>query len=151
MPPQPKRNPARRNKSATKATLTGEHDVQAPPLPRGRDWDWQTESWWRDIWASPMAPEYDDSDKHGLFRLAVLVDDYWTADNPNTRVKVAQEIRMQGQLYGITPLDRRRLQWEISRGDEAAEKTRKRAASKAQSVPSEQPAVDPRSVLRAVQ
>lgn len=148
MPPQPKRNPARRNKSTTKATLSVVHDVEAPALPE-QEWHPQTLEWWEDIWASPMAPEYDDSDRHGLIRLAILVDDYWLADNANTRVKLSAEIRMQGQLYGITPLDRRRLQWEIDRGDGAEERTQKRRAT-AKSPKSDGPAVDPRSVLQAV-
>jgi hypothetical protein len=98
-----------------------------------------------------MAPEYDDSDRHGLIRLAILVDDYWLADNANTRVKVSAEIRMQGQLYGITPLDRRRLQWEIDRGEDAEERTRKRkAAAKPAAPSSNEPVVDPRSLLQAV-
>ncbi|PRY56451.1 hypothetical protein [Glycomyces artemisiae] len=154
MPGQlPKEDPARRNKSTSKATLNPDHDVQAPLLPKGRTWDWQTESWWRDIWASPMASEYDDSDKHGLFRLAVLVDDYWTTDNANTRVKLAAEIRQQGALYGITPLDRRRLQWEVARGDEAEQKNRRRTAEQAPPATGDgappQPA-DPRQYLHLV-
>lgn len=148
--PQPKRNPARRNKQSTRATLSAVHDLEPPPLPRGREWDWQTESWWRDIWSSPMAPEYDESDRHGLFRLAVLVDDFWTADSASTRMKLAAEIRMQGSLFGITPLDRRRLQWEIDRGEQAEEKTRRRKAA-TQAPKSDESGPDPRSVLQAVQ
>jgi hypothetical protein len=147
--PQPKRNPARRNKTTTRATLSVVHDVEAPELPEGREWHPQTLQWWTDIWASPMAPEYDDSDRHGLIRLAILVDDYWLADNANTRVKVSAEIRMQGQLYGITPLDRRRLQWEIDRGEDAEERTRQRKAA-AKPVEPREPVADPRSVLQAV-
>jgi hypothetical protein len=97
-----------------------------------------------------MAPEYDDSDKHGLIRLAILVDDYWTADNANLRVKLSAEIRMQGQLYGITPLDRRRLQWEIDRGEAAEENTRKRKTAAEKPRESSEPAADPRSLLQAV-
>lgn len=126
------------------------HDVEAPELPGSREWHPQTMEWWDDIWASPMAPEYDDSDKHGLIRLAILVDDYWVADNANTRVKLSAEIRMQGQLYGITPLDRRRLQWEIERGEDAEEKSRKRKAAAKAPVVSGEPAADPRSLLQAV-
>lgn len=149
--PQPKRNAARRNKTTTRSTLSLVHDVEAPSLPDDREWHSQTKSWWEDIWASPMAPEYDGSDKHGLIRLAILVDDYWMADNANTRVKLSAEIRMQGQLYGITPLDRRRLQWEIDRGETAEENSRKRkAAAKPAAPASDEPAVDPRSLLQAV-
>lgn len=146
MPTMPKRNPARRNKSVTRATLSTEHDVKAPPLPkREAGWDWQTEAWWRDVWASPMAPEFHESDRHGLFALAALVDDFWRADSARDRTALASEIRLQRQCFGLTPIDRRRLQWEIERTDEAVDKGRKRRAAK----PAE-PVGDPRSVLRAV-
>lgn len=122
----PKRNPARRNKSTSSATLSTDHDLQAPPLPNGRAWHWQTESWWRDIWASPMAPEYDSSDRHGLYVLAALVDDYWLAETPRERAALAAEIRLQRQCFGLTPIDRRRLQWEIEKASDAMDKGRRR-------------------------
>lgn len=127
MPPTPKANPARRNKSTTKATLTVVHEVKAPKLPlREGGWHQQTVEWWYDIWASPMAPEFDQSDQHGLFMLAVLVDEFWR--NPSQAL--AAEIRLQRQCYGMTPIDRRRLQWEIERTDEAVDKGEKRRAAK---------------------
>lgn len=127
MPPTPKRNPARRNKSTTKATLTVVHEVQAPDLPdRELPWHEQTIEWWLDIWASPMAPEFDKSDRHGLFMLAVLVDEFWK----NPTQALAAEIRLQRQCYGMTPIDRRRLQWEIERTDEAVDRGEKRRAAK---------------------
>lgn len=146
--PQPKRNPARRNAHSTKATLSVVHDVRAPLLPKGRDWDWQTESWWRDIWASPMAPEFDESDKHGLFALAVLVDDFWKAESATERANLSKEIRLQRQCFGLTPIDRRRLQWEIDRGDVAEERTRRRKSA-AEPKPDEG-GPDPRSGLQVV-
>lgn len=149
MPPQPKRNPARRNKSATRATLSVVHDVEAPELPEGREWHSQTLQWWADIWDSPMAPEYDDSDRHGLFALAVLIDDFWLADTPTARAALSSEIRLQRQCFGLTPIDRRRLQWEIDRGEAAEEKSRKRKSSKSEA-PSE-PVVDPRAGLSIAQ
>jgi hypothetical protein len=144
MPAMPKRNPARRNKSATKATLSADHDVEAPPLP-GDEGSWHplTLAWWADLWRSPMAPEYDQSDIHGLYMLAALVDQFWSVRDP----KLAGEIRLQRQAFGLSPIDRRRLQWEIERTDEAQEKGRKRRAAKPK--PTE-PVVDPRAVLRAV-
>lgn len=127
MPALPKRNPARRNASSTRATLSAVHDVEAPPLPPVREWDWQTESWWRDVWASPMAPEYDDSDRHGLLMLAVLVDEFWKKPTWTT----AAEIRLQRQCFGLSPIDRRRLQWEIEKVDEAQDRGRKRRSASA--------------------
>lgn len=143
MPQMPKRNPARRNKSTTRAALSADHKIQAPELPE-MDWHPQTLAWWRDVWASPMAPEYDDSDRHGLFMLAVLVDRFWNEPSQ----AVAGEIRLQRQCFGLTPIDRRRLQWEIERTDDAQAKGERRRKA---ATPSPEPAVDPRSVLRAVQ
>ena len=100
--PVPPKHPsarARRNRSTTAATLKADPDLEAPPLPP-RSWDEQTLAWWADVWASPMAPEYDDSDKHGLIALAVLVDDFWTADSPRLRRDLAGEIRLQTQRFG---------------------------------------------------
>lgn len=145
MPQMPKSNPARRNKSATRATLTADHDVQAPDLPEG-EWHPQTEQWWRDVWASPMAPEYDESDRHGLFALARLVNDFWTAESARERAALSAEIRLQRQCFGLTPIDRRRLQWEIERTEEAQDKGKKR---RSQPKPKDE-RPDPRSVLRSV-
>lgn len=150
MPPTPKHPSvrARRNKTSTSATLQVVHDVVAPPLPAGRAWTWETESWWRDVWASPMAPEYDSSDRHGLFALAALVDDFWSADSPRDRAALASEIRLQRQCFGLTPMDRRRLQWEIERTEEAQDRGERRRAA----APKPQPTggADPRDALRAV-
>ncbi|MEV6344142.1 hypothetical protein [Actinoplanes sp. NPDC051851] len=151
MPGPPPKHPGtrqRRNRTSTAATLSVVHDVEEPALPT-RLWHEQTRSWWRDIWASPMAPEWDDSDVHGLFNLALLVDDFWTTDDPKLRKELAAEIRQQRQGFGLTPIDRRRLQWEIERTDEAQDRGRRRRAA----VPASPPkpaAEDPRAVLRSV-
>lgn len=130
---------ARANKTSTAATLKLVHDVKMPELPP-RTWHAMTIVWWRDIWASPMAPEFDKSDKHGLFILAMLVDDFW--ENP-TR-EAAAEIRLQRQAFGLTPLDRRRLQWQIEQAEEAQERGARRRTAAPNSV---NKADDPRSVL----
>lgn len=140
--PKPASTRQRRNKASTHRQLEVVHDVEAPKLPAGTKWHKQTREWWRDVWASPMAPEYDDSDIHGLFMLAVLVDAYWQDPSP----KLAAEIRLQRQCFGLTPIDRRRLQWEIDRGDSAAQKTRKRREAVAPK-PEAVPEVDPRQLL----
>lgn len=144
MPPLPKTaaTRARTNKSSTHRHLELTHDVEAPKLPAGRKWQKATRDWWRDVWASPMAPEYDSSDVHGLFMLAVMVDDFWV--EPST-VKAA-EIRLQRQCFGLSPIDRRRLQWEIDRGDSAQAKTRKRREASSPK-PEAVPEVDPRRLL----
>jgi hypothetical protein len=125
--PKPAGTRQRRNKSSTHTQLQMVHDVEAPPLPADREWHPLTLEYWRDIWASPMAPEYDSSDLHGLWVLAALVDEFW---NHPTQ-PIAAEIRLQRQCFGLSPIDRRRLQWEIDRGDSAAAKTQRRREARA--------------------
>lgn len=120
--------------------------VRRPPLPKHRQWHPMTVAWWRDVWASPMAPEYDDSDRHGLFALAVLVDRFWVADNPTEESRLAAEIRLQRQAYGLSPIDRRRLAWEIERGDAADRKVRARRAEDRPQAVSD---ADPRAAMLA--
>lgn len=142
MPVMPKRSPARRNRSTTRATLVADPEIVTPDLP-ARSWHEQTLAWWADVWASPMAPEYDESDVHGLIMLAVLVDEFWRKPTWTT----AAEIRLQRQCFGLTPIDRRRLQWEIEKADEAqARGAKRRTASK----PPAASSGDPFAALRAV-
>lgn len=119
MPPLPKdpKLRRRRNKESTAATLVDTRPIEGvPELPkRRRRWNPLTRAWWRDVWASPMAGEYVQADVHGLYVLADLVDRYWREPS----VVLAAEIRLQRQCFGLTPIDRRRLQWEVKRLEEA--------------------------------
>jgi hypothetical protein len=77
MPGPPPKHPSlrrRNNKAATRAILSADHDIEAPPLPdaAGADWHELTKRWWADLRASPMATEYIDSDLPGLYRVAML-------------------------------------------------------------------------------
>jgi hypothetical protein len=96
-----------------------------------------------------MAPEYDDSDRHGLFSLAVLVDDFWHCGEAKLRTAIAAEIRQQRQCFGLTPIDRRRLQWEIERSEDAQDRGQRRRGTTPPVAPVAG-ATDPRSALRAV-
>ena len=82
-----------------------------------------------------MATEYTQADVYGLWILADLLQQYW--DNPCPQI--AAEIRLQRQCYGLTPIDRRRLQWEIDRVNETKPTTSRPKRVK-----------DPRSVLKSV-
>lgn len=135
----------RENRVSTAATLvdTSPLNVGVPPLPtRGRrKWRQEVIDWWADVWASPMASEYVQADLHGLYLLADLLDTYWRVPT----VALATEIRLQRQCFGLTPIDRRRLQWEVHRTEEAERKrrpTERRTAAN--------PHDDPRDVLRVV-
>jgi hypothetical protein len=144
---------ARTNRVPGHATLTMEpaQKRRVPALPKltrlvnGEaqrvEWHKMTRAWWRDVWLSPMADEYLDADAHGLYRLAVLVDDFWNAPSE----KLAAEIRLQQQCFGLTPIDRRRLQWEVERV-EAVVKQRPPRRTEAPQEPIE----DVRSVLKVL-
>ena len=146
VPPLPK--PAeirqRQNKSSTRATLPaeGQQRRRAPRLPcREEGWNRLTRRFWADVWHSPMATEYVQADLHGLYRLVRLVDQFWS--EPTT--VLAAEIRLEQQAYGLTPLDRRRLEWSIAQTEEATTKRQQRRVRQAQAGE-----VDPRDVLRVV-
>ena len=150
--PAPKHSSARarRNKASTAATLAADPDLIAPDLP-GEHWHPMTLSFWNDLWSSPMAPEYDDSDRHGLFMLAQIVNDFWTTESADMRKSLAAEIRMQRNRYGLSPMDRRSLQWEIERVEEAQGRgDRRRARAEVDKPTPAKAATDPRSVLRVV-
>ncbi len=124
----------RRNKAATRATLRveGEARKRAPRLPErgeGLEWHRLTRAWWQDVWHSPMSREYLDADVHGLYRLAVLVDKFWLKPSAT----LAQTIAAQEQRFGLSPLDRRRLEWIVER----AEAERRKPARQATSQPSD--------------
>lgn len=143
--PQPKKHSstrARANQASTAATLTEGVAVVRPDLPGTRDWHPQTVEWWADLWTAPMAAEYHSSDRHALFILAALVDDFWLDPSSSK----AGEIRLQRQAFGLTPYDRRRLEWTIESAEESKAKGRQRTLR--EQAPSR--GDDPRSALYAV-
>lgn len=99
----------------------------------------ETLAWWRDLWHSPMAAEYARVDIHQLYILADLIDRYWSAPS----AAIASEIRQHRAAFGLTPIDRRRLQWTIP-----GEGPRPKRGPQPMAPPT--PIGDPRDVLRAV-
>ena len=145
-PPKKAQMRQRRNKTSTATTLvrTRPPRKRAPSLPKrydDKEWHRLTRAWWRDVWRSPMAAEFLEADKHALFRLAALVDKFWRRPTKD----LAAEIRLEQQAFGLTPIDRRRLQWQVA--DEEDMPTRKRTR---QAVDEESPADDPRKILKMV-
>lgn len=112
MPKDPKIR-QRRNVVSTSSTLDGDAGTRKrmPSLASivKRNWHGQTLAWWRDVWHSPMAAEFLEADRHALVRLAVLIDAFWNEPSK----ELAAEIRLEQQAFGLTPIDRRRLQWSI--------------------------------------
>jgi hypothetical protein len=108
----------RRNKVSTAATLREiepSERKRTPSLPKrsdGQAWHPVSRLWWRSVWQSPMAAEYLDADVKGrLYRLAILVDRFWW--RPSIALD-AQICRNEAAL-GLSPIDRRRLQWEVEK------------------------------------
>jgi len=64
------------------------------------------------------------------------------AKETRKRAALAQEIRMQGQRFGLSPIDRRRLQWEVERAETAGRHR--------QPPPRTKRVKDPRQLLRVV-
>ena len=151
-PPKDPRMRQRRNRVSTAATLPAMGDPAgvigrlAPELPvriaPEPPWHPLTLAFWKEVWASPMAAEYIACDVPGLVNVARLQD----AVNYGDLEKLT-ELRLQRLPFGLTPLDRRRLQWEMERGETA---TRRLAQTKGQNLPQPTSRNDPRAALRAV-
>lgn len=142
-PPKPAHLRQRVNKKSTHAQLPAQGEVKgevpAIPNPDGRVWHPLTVAAWASAWLSPMASQFLDADVAAMGRLAVL----WDAFNQVPTSQLAAEIRLQEQRFGLTPLDRSRLQWEIARGDEAVDRKRPKGDRKTGTH-------DPRNVLSMV-
>lgn len=97
-----------------------------------------TRRWWKDIWTSPQHYEFLRADLGALFRLAVLIDKFWTGAG----LAVAAEIRMMEREFGLTPLSRRRLEWSVAQAEEATSRHEEKRSRRAKIVD------DPRGVLK---
>ena len=127
-PPKPSHMRQRKNKMTTRATLPAparKPRSKIPPLPargKGRGaWHPRVRAWWSDVWKSPMAAEYLDVHRHGLEALADLRQEFHTATEAGKLLALHSEIRQSQRDYGLTPLDLRRLQWEVRRAVDAAD------------------------------
>jgi hypothetical protein len=140
-PPKPAHLRQRTNKKAGFAVLTEAPAGEPPPIPNpdGRDWHPLTVQSWEKAWHSEMATKWLDSDVEGLGRLAILWDEFYK--EPKTLTMA--EIRLQEQRFGLSPLDRSRLQWEILRTDDAERRKPKPELPR-------RTGTDPRAILQAV-
>lgn len=149
--PAQKKDPsvrARRNQSATRATLSRSVAREIPELPeRVQGWHSLTREWWADVWSSPMSPEWDDSDVHNVYIAAAIYDDMWTAETAKERKDAAAEYRLQRVDLGLSPYSRRRLEWTIESAEESKDRGRQR---RERSTIAPQAGDDPRNALRAV-
>jgi len=146
MPGPAPKDPAtrqRRNTRSTKAALPAEGLglKRVPLMPKGpADWVWhdRTRAWWRELWKSPMAANLVAMDLQGIERLAFVVD---RAHHSPGDAKLEEQIAKLSMPYGLSPLDRRRLEWSI-------EPPKPKAATAPAKPVDAGP--DPRSLLRVV-
>ena len=139
----PKNSSTRRRRNATQTSTLYAVDpatVTIPPLPPRREWQAETVEWWDIIFTSPMAAEFIDADLFNLYHLAELMDDFAMSQSTKERIELSKEIRIKGQAFGLTPLDRRRLSWEIEKGERAETQTRARRNRQVESVPADEDA-----------
>lgn len=158
--PKPDHLRQRRNKLPNAAILPTEDEALAnevPVLPareldgdkKPQAWHPQVLAWWESVWRSPMASEYLDADmKGGLYLLADLQQQRWDSRDKANLSAISAEIRLQEVRFGLSPVDRSRLRWVISQGEEAEEKTQARREGK-QRKP-KKPVRDPRTTLKMV-
>lgn len=152
-PPKPAALRQRRNGNNLGANLPAESETAANEVPElfDRDdeqpWHPKVVEWWESVWRSPMSAEYLGADmRGGLFLLADLHQLRWTATSRTALLEAAKEIRLQEVRFGLSPIDRRRLQWEVARGEEAERKTKNHRPPK----PPKSDGEDPRQVLKVV-
>lgn len=122
--PKPANLRQRRNKKTGATSLanaeSNDKKEKVPSLqnPDKRKFHRLTRQWWKRVWESPMASEFLPTDVDGLARLALLVDDYYNKPHKD----LMSEIRLQEARFGLSPVDRSRLQWEVQKGEEAERK-----------------------------
>lgn len=162
--PKDRATRARRNVSASQTDLDPMVRVKAPGFPRGlfgevaavvdeegtevtparaRSAHPLTRRWWRVVWQSPMAPLWLAADVERLYLVAALRDRFYR--EPTSAM--AAEIRQQERPLGLTPEDRKRLDWRIQHAP-AASGQQPAASEDEEPTPAAGP--DPRDVLRLV-
>lgn len=139
MPATPKPPGARRRRNTGQSEwqqLPAEGRQGEIPEPRtDRELGEVAKRYWDTLWTSPMAVTFTDADIQPLTRLAVLVDDRARAESAEGLLEIVEdyhgnsvevivgrfaadgEIRQLEDRYGVSPLARRRLQWEIRQGE----------------------------------
>lgn len=115
MPGPPPKHPSdrrRRNRVQTVELPADGSGLEAPELPGADDLLEWTRNYWTGLWASPMAVVWEPMDVPALIRLARLQDRQMRGEGTSTELG---EIRNLEDRFGLSPMARKRLQWEISR------------------------------------
>lgn len=149
--PNPKdpQTKSRGKKASTKAVLSVVVDHEVPEMPDPADWlsrpringvevtvgdddqpvQWSAAvvKWWNTIWSSPMSNEFHESDTAQL-DLAC----FYLHQVTNPYIKMAERLAAAAKYescvrnFGLTPMSRRSLQWEIEKVTDAQARNRRR-------------------------
>ncbi len=133
--PKPPGQRVRRNReqSEWRQLPAGGRSGRAPKPRTSVVWGEFGQAYWRALWSSPMAATYTEADVFPLTRLCSLVDrrerveagdpEVFAASSVDGEVTVVRgfdgdgEIRQLEDRFGISPLARRRLQWEVAQAE----------------------------------
>lgn len=110
--PKPKDERRRRNAPVHEWVILSEPRRGRAPALEGRNWTDQTKDWWKAIWKTPMATQWQKGDIPSLMDLARIKQAFW-----NGEYKLASEIRQREDRFGLTPKGRRDLRWIITEED----------------------------------
>jgi hypothetical protein len=114
----------------------------APKLPNWRRWDPKTRRWWKELWASPQATQWDPSGM-SLWVYAALMDMLITEEHPAHRL--SPELRAWEDRHGLSPKAMASLRWRIA----DAEPSDERPKGRYRHLKAIDPALDDYSHLRA--
>lgn len=120
MPPTPKPTAQRRRRNAIAGVAKLDKVGRKGPAPKPKttvELCPVAMDYWKTLWASPMALVYTDADVFPLSRMAVLVHERETERS----TAGDSELRQLEDRFGVSPLARRRLNWEIDQAGKAAE------------------------------
>jgi hypothetical protein len=108
----------RRNIKSEAAELSAPVDPRIPtmPNPDKRKWHPLAKRWWKNVWQSPMASRYLETDLDALGMIAILIDDFYKAPTK----ELAGEIRLQTARFGLSNWDRNRMDWTVKVTSETA-------------------------------
>jgi hypothetical protein len=118
--PKPSAQRRRRNAINPPVSLPKAGRVGRPPKPHcDVEWGEHARAYRTALWSSPMAAAYVKTDTFALTRLCCLVDER----DRFQRGELASfdgdaEIRQLEDRFGLSPLARRRLQWEIEESEQ---------------------------------
>lgn len=118
--PDPSRPYSRHRPRGVQSALTmlpaGGCDLPPPTIPNVRKWSRYERRLWRELWASPQATQWDDSN---VLAVAMLIVHFTAVLSGSAAAWQAQEARHLADRLGLTPEGAKGLGWRLDGADEA--------------------------------